>query len=805
MAMATGEDHMNQRMKTARAVPAMAAAMILAACAPTGSPPPPNPTPCLAPPNEIVAENCKPGNPASEWQVVGAGDPTLQGYTTDMSVDQGGVVRFKVDVDVVGTPPPFRVDIYRLGWYGGDGARKITTIPSTATSSTNQPACVRDVRGVADCGNWSQSAQWSVPIDAASGVYIGRLVREDTNGASHVAFVVRDDNGSSNLVMQTSDTTWQAYNQYGGASLYGGDGPGGSGRAHAVSYNRPITTRGNAPEDWIFNAEYPMLRWLERNGYDVSYLSGIDTDRAGAELLEHRAFVSVGHDEYWSGAQRANVEAARNAGVNLAFFSGNEMFWKTRWMPSIDGSATAQRTLVSYKETHDNAKIDPSPEWTGTWQDNRVFNPEGPKPQNAVTGTIFTVNCCDAVFRVPAEEGRLRLWRNTPMATQVDGTTMELPSGYVGYEWDEDLDNGSRPAGLVRMSETNVDVSQRLLDQGSNYGPGPASHALVLHRSGPANALVFGAGTVQWSWGLDDQHDRGGPPADLRIQQATVNLLADMNSQPGTLGTGLTPATMSTDTAAPATTVTPPLTTSAVGVGYTVSGTATDAGGGRVGGVEVSIDGGTTWKRATGRSTWSYSFTPTAIGPVTIQARSADDSANLGPWSTPVVLTVVPRTCPCSVWDNSVVPPLANDTGAVELGVKFRADVAGWITGVRFYKGAANTGTHTGNLWNATGSNLGTVVFSGETASGWQTATFATPVPVAANTTYIASYFAPNGGYAASNNFFSTGLDSPPLRLLASGEDGLNGVFVYGSGGVFPGNSFQASNYWVDVVFATTL
>ncbi len=98
-----------------------------------------------------------------------------------------------------------------------------------------------------------------------------------------------------------------------------------------MSYNRPFTTRGYAPEDWIFNAEYPMVRWLERNGYDVSYTSGVDTARRGAELLEHEAFLSVGHDEYWSGEQRGNVEAARAAGVNLAFFSGNEVFWKTRW------------------------------------------------------------------------------------------------------------------------------------------------------------------------------------------------------------------------------------------------------------------------------------------------------------------------------------------------------------------------------------------------------------------------------------------------------------------------------------------
>ena len=208
-----------------------------------------------------------------------------------------------------------------------------------------------------DCGNWAVSASWTVPATAVSGIYFAKATRIDTGGASHIVFIVRDDAGQSDLLFQTSDTTWQAYNQYGGNSLYVGSP---AGRAYKVSYNRPFTTRGTAPEDWVFNAEYPMVRWLEANGYNVSYFTGVDTDRLGAEILEHKTFLSVGHDEYWSGAQRTNVEAARAAGVHLAFFSGNEVFWKTRWENSMSTPATSYRTLVTYKETHANAKIDPA-------------------------------------------------------------------------------------------------------------------------------------------------------------------------------------------------------------------------------------------------------------------------------------------------------------------------------------------------------------------------------------------------------------------------------------------------------------
>lgn len=157
---------------------------------------------------------------------------------------------------------------------------------------------------------------------------------------------------------------------------------------------------------------------------------------------------------------------------------------------------------------------------------------------------------------------------------------------------------------------------------------------------------------------------------------------------------------------------------------------------------------------------------------------------------------------PVSIWKASTVPATVTvaDANAVELGVKFRSDVAGQITGVRFYKGPYNRGTHQGHLWTSSGKLLGTVTFQNESASGWQEANFASPISIQANTTYIISYYAPAGEYSANTNFFTSAVNTPPLHALQSGTDGPNGVYKYGASG-FPNQSYHANNYWVDVVF----
>ena len=775
---------------------------------------------CSAPANPIESENCLPGNPDSQWDVSGAGDPTIQGFATDISVNAGQTISFKINTDA----SVYTIEIYRMGYYAGMGARLITILKPTATLPQVQSSCFSDATtGLVDCGNWAVSGSWQVPASAVSGIYFAHLVRSDTGGDSHIVFVVRNDASHSAMLFQTADETWQAYNGVGGHSLYGPDGSFDlTNRAFKVSYNRPVDTRGFADESatWVFGAEYPMVRWLEANGYDVSYSTGVDAARNGNLITNHHLYLSVGHDEYWSGPHRTNVEAARDAGVNLAFFSGNEVFWKTRWENSIDGTNTPYRTLVCYKETLAGTPIDPldPPTWTGTWRDPRFSPPaDGGRPENSLMGTIFMVNGPgtdnpgNLAIKVPAADGQMRFWRNTSIANLASGQTAVLPIGTLGYEWDEDLDNGARPAGTFDLSTATYTLtSDLLLDQGATYGAGTATHHMTMHRAA-SGALVFSAGTVQWSWGLDSVHDnpffRPNTSADPDMQQATLNLFADMGVQPATRQPGLQPATASTDTTPPTSIITWPVNGTVLpsGTRVTIAGTATDAGGGVVGGVEISYDNGTTWHPATGRGSWSYTWTPNVIGSFTLRSRATDDSANIEvPNAGSSVVTVNPPDCPCTDWNSSTTPSQIDgaDVHAGEYGVRFRADYDGYITGVRFYKAATNTGTHIGHLWSNSGTLLGTATFTNETSSGWQQVTFGSPVAITANTTYVASYFAPSGHYSDTAGYFATtGADAPPLHFLANGIDGPNGIYSYSASPTFPTSTFNATNYWVDVTY----
>ena len=193
-----------------------------------------------------------------------------------------------------------------------------------------------------------------------------------------------------------------------------------------------------------------MIRFLEENGYDVTYIEPVPTSPRHRGL-DHRAaqglHVRRARRVLVGAGDRANVTAARDAGVNLAFFSGNEVYWKTRWAASQYGDEP-YRTLITYKESLDSAQTDPAdpPTWTGAWRDPRFSPPaDGGQPQNALTGQLWTVNDGSYAIQVPSQYSKLRFWRNTSVASLQPGQTATMPDETLGYEWDEDVDNGFRP------------------------------------------------------------------------------------------------------------------------------------------------------------------------------------------------------------------------------------------------------------------------------------------------------------------------------------------------------------------------
>ena len=292
-----------------------------------------------------------------------------------------------------------------------------------------------------------------------------------------------------------------------------------------------------------------------------SYASDADVDRSASLLLNHKIFMSSGHDEYWSPAERANVTAARDAGVNLTFFSGNEIFWKTRWAASTTDPSTPYRTLITYKETHFNAVTDPQdpPTWTGTWEDPRFSPPaDGGNPPNSLSGQMFLVNSGTTDIQVPADYSKLRLWRNTAAAKLTSGQTLTLGSGTgtLGYEWDEDADNGFRPAGVFDLSCTTAAPRSSPIT-GALPRTGTATHHLTLYRAPQRSARVrsrnraVGMGPRQHQRRGESTTDPSGNPPDPNMEQATVNLFADMGVQPTTLTSDLVAASASPPTPRP--------------------------------------------------------------------------------------------------------------------------------------------------------------------------------------------------------------------------------------------------------------
>ena len=356
---------------------------------------------------------------------------------------------------------------------------------------------------------------------------------------------------------------------------------------------------------------------------------------------------------------------------------GNEVFWKTRWENSIDGSGTPHRTLVSYKETHANAKIDPlANTWTGTWRDPRFSPPaDGGRPENGLTGTMFAINCCAINMVVGQADGQMRFWRNTRVATLGTNATTTIGTNVIGYEWDEDPDNGFRPPGTFRVSQT-TGTGDRLQDYGSTLraGAGHPRHddlpraergAGLQRRDDPVGLGArrqprprLGRARHGGPAGDGQPVRRHGRPAGHAASRAhrRDRLHRHDRARPTAITSPAAGATL--PSARPSPSAAPPRTPAAGSAASRCRPTTAPRGG-----------------APPAAGSWTYTFTPSATGALTLRARAVDDSANLGTAATTnVTVGTAPTTCPCTIWPGTATPERTDpDRDPVEVGVKFRS------------------------------------------------------------------------------------------------------------------------------------
>ncbi len=452
--------------------------------------------------NPIQDENARPGTAA--WQLTnGADNNEIVGFASATSVNRGDQISLYVHT----IDPNYRIDIYRMGWYAGLGGRLVTSV--TGLTGTQQTIPAPDpATGIVDCGAWINpyaltTNNPSDPTDWPSGVYLAKLTGS-SGLQNYIIFVVRDDSGAADLLLQTSVNTYQAYNNWGGKSLYTFNSTS-SKAAVKISFNRPYNFDGSG--DFLNPGyEFDMIRFLERSGYSVSYATDVDTHANPNLLLSHKGFLVVGHDEYWSWEMRANLTNARDLGVSLGFFAGNEIYWQIRYEDSpITGSLN--RTIVAYKNNWQN---DPfaccSSAYnliTSDWRDLR-FTYISP-PEDGLMGLMWN-NTEPVDANIHIDDTSNWVFANSGLNP---GDSMP---GLVGYEPSQMYDDA--PAGTVLLAHSPFLYTR---DGTTHY------HDMTVYQA-PSGATVFAAGTMQWNWGLDSF-----TPSPARISPAaqaiTLNIL----------------------------------------------------------------------------------------------------------------------------------------------------------------------------------------------------------------------------------------------------------------------------------------
>ena len=422
--------------------------------------------------NPITVENAKAGTTA--WQPSNQAQAReIEGYANKTSVAHGESISFYVNT----ASATYTIDIYRLGWYGGLGGRLYSSVAARAGIKQSIPV-PNSTTGLCEC-KWKTPYTFTIPSGTSawtSGIYLAKLTTKEGK-QSHIPFVVRDDNRFVTYLFQSSVTTFQAYNAWGGKSLYDFNSTNGK-RAYKVSFNRPYQGYGSGDlyNDWS-GWELNTLRFLEREGYDVSYCTNIDNHANSNLFARCRSFLSVGHDEYWSMSQRNNVEYERNQGHHLAFLGANAAYWQVRFEKASDG--VANRTMVCYKDaTLDpyNAKADTQDFVTVQWR-----NGASDRPEVELVGVQFDFWPVNADMVVT----NTNHWAFTGTGL-VNGSI--LP-GLVGYEADRVTERTPLNTVVLADSFVQTDTNQ-----------GYSNMTIYQHSSG---AWVYATGSMQWAWSLD--------------------------------------------------------------------------------------------------------------------------------------------------------------------------------------------------------------------------------------------------------------------------------------------------------------
>ncbi len=535
--------------------------------------------------NEVLQENnCEgPGN--AGWSLTEY-DPGVAGFTVKTTYTLGEAIQIKLGRESTKNASSVKLDVYRMGYYGNEGGRLIKAASSASVAVNNLfsgCSATNTTTGLKSCAGWANS--YTIPASAipASGVYQVMLTTS-TGLQNTIQFTVREPNTApkSEILFVVPRSTYEAYNDWGGKSLYydtngGEDTVAGTPRAVKVSFERPM----NDPRvgNRFIGPDFYLIQWLEKEGYDVSYTDDVSVSQEPSQLLGHKIDIVSGHSEYWSEEMMNGFFAARNAGVNIAAFSGNTAYWKVRYEDNY-------QTLVCYKTvegsgsngsgqdgqndwgpdgkkgTADDAlgldgiagtKDDNPQNSTTTWRDNGAppGDPNAPeggrvgpdRPENMLFGNMYEASQLQAgafPMQVPAAntQGQYagdRIWRNTGISTS--GTTT-IGSHLIGWEWDAIPTQAQylnrEPAGVKPLTNSTIPLSENvdwLQDEGRIYAktpaPGMCACGQAVKYTAPSGALVFSSGTIDWAWGL-------APELDTRIEQATYNILSDMSVQPGT-------------------------------------------------------------------------------------------------------------------------------------------------------------------------------------------------------------------------------------------------------------------------------